>query len=88
MQASHTASRCMQKIHQPQVVRREEHVGGAHPKKNKKVKNPKRFGTSLGGPRPHALLYIQPVVDEFFAYNVRLYAMPAYNLNAFFYNLS
>ena len=31
MQASHTASRCMQKIHQPQVVCREEHVGGAHP---------------------------------------------------------
>ena len=36
MQASHTASRCMQKIHQPQGVRREEHVGGAHPKKNTK----------------------------------------------------
>mgnify|MGYP003147906771 CR=1 FL=1 len=52
MQASHTASRCMQKIHQPQVVCREEHVGGAHPivcreehvggahpKKNKKRKS-------------------------------------------------
>ena len=38
MQASHTASRCMQKIHQLQVVCREEHVGGAHPKKNKKRK--------------------------------------------------
>ena len=31
MQSSHTASRCMQKIHQLQVVCREEHVGGAHP---------------------------------------------------------
>jgi hypothetical protein len=38
MQASYTASRCMQKIHQLQVVCREEHVGGAHPKKNKKRK--------------------------------------------------
>ncbi len=31
MQSSYTASRCMQKIHQLQVVCREEHVGGAHP---------------------------------------------------------
>ena len=45
MQASHTASRCMQKIHQPQVVRREEHVGGAHPKK---IKNPEPMNSARG----------------------------------------
>ena len=43
MQASHTASRCMQKIHQLQVVCREEHVGGAHPKK---IKNPEPMNSA------------------------------------------
>ena len=45
MQASHTASRCMQKIHQLQVVRRKEHVGGAHPKK---IKNPEPSSSARG----------------------------------------